>query len=533
MQKEFVSSLVNLIAYSQLLCSPYTSLGSPVTTVVFPRMLEERSDSGELIVAIRSGQTLALRKTSVFPERLEVATLEDNRTTFHYMNGSGMEKNLYHDPQAGAAVMVTRGRGLRLVGILSPTERIQPSPVSGYHPSGSIKHEILPLEQRKSDDDISLDTRLEGSDQYLRSTLSDLPNETETKVPEARSRPSPYPVIATCETRIAVDSEFFRSFRNDQRELVEYLAVLVAFTNSKFSTFLDTTLRFQMIVTGIVILYYSEERFIKKPWNDSSVMLSDTLGSLNSYVNNKHIFRDDDAVVLITGLDLAVNYGAHRAPGKSIAGYAHIGTACSRNKAAIVEDMPRTFSSAHTMAHEIAHLVGSVHDGSTNKHSTVNMSLCPPSENKIMSPLAGTYKWQEFSYCSTVQVAQFILIGEGKCLQANLATRYTRYTKQLTFNEVKKTRPSLDEFCTRHYTEYRGTSYMESGIERLSLGKCMITCTDPKRRNIVIIEDAPDGTGCRKSSPHAICINGKCTHVNGIRDQTFGYDVKSSVVYLR
>ncbi|KAL3229376.1 hypothetical protein MRX96_023680 [Rhipicephalus microplus] len=383
MQKGLVSSFLNLIAYLQLLYSPYTSLGSPVTTVVFPEIIAERSDSGQLLVAIRSGQTLTLRKASVFLERLEVATLEDNRRTFHYMNGSGMERNLYHDPQTGAAVMLKRARGLRLVGILSPTERIQPSPTSQYHPRGSIKHEILPLEQRKSDNEISLEARLEGLDQYSRSAKSDILNKTEDKVLEARSRSSPYPVIATCETRITVDSAFFRSFRYNKEELLEYLAVLVAFN--------------------------SEESFIKKPWNDTSVMLSDTLANFNSYVNHNQIFRYDDVVVLITGLDLAANYGANRAPGKSIAGYAHIGTACTRNKAGIVEDVPRTFSSAHTMAHEIAHLIGSVHDGSTNSHSNVNMSLCPASENKIMSPTAGTYKRQEFSYCSTVQVAQFIL----------------------------------------------------------------------------------------------------------------------------
>ncbi|XP_075749055.1 venom metalloproteinase antarease-like TtrivMP_A isoform X2 [Rhipicephalus microplus] len=502
MQKGLVSSLLNLIAYLQLLYSPYTSLGSPVATVVFPEIIAERSDSGQLLVAIRSGQTLSLRKTSVFLKRLEVTTLEDNRRTFHYMNGSGMERNLYHDPQTGAAVMLKRARGLRLVGILSPTERIQPSPTSQYHPRGSIKHEILPLAQRKSDNEISLDARLEGLDQYSRSTKSDILNKTENKVLEARSRSSPYPVIATCETRIAVDSAFFRSFRYNKEELLEYLAVLVAFN--------------------------SEESFIKKPWNDTSVMLSDTLANFNSYVNDNQIFRYDDVVVLITGLDLAANYGANRAPGKSIAGYAHIGTACTRNKAGIVEDVPRTFSSAHTMAHEIAHLIGSVHDGSTNSHSNVNMALCPASENKIMSPTAGTYKRQEFSYCSTVQVVQFILIGKGKCLQDNIATKHTT---KLTFNDVNKTRPSLNEFCRRHYTEHSGTGYIEYGINRLSLENCMITCTWPTRPGYVFINDAPDGTSCSKSTPHSICINGKCTRIEDV--QTFGDDVKYSVDYLR
>ncbi|KAL1475674.1 hypothetical protein MTO96_019231, partial [Rhipicephalus appendiculatus] len=156
-------------------------------------------------------------------------------------------------------------------------------------------------------------------DEDTRSTLSDPPNKTETKVLQERSGWSPYPVNATCETRIAVDSIFFRSFHDDKQELVEYLAVLVAFTNLKFRTFLDTILRFQMVVTGIVIFQPSEESFIKTPWYDTSVMFSDTLSDLRSYVKDKDIFRDDDAVILITGLDLAANYGPNRDPGKSIA----------------------------------------------------------------------------------------------------------------------------------------------------------------------------------------------------------------------
>ncbi|KAL3220649.1 hypothetical protein MRX96_050319, partial [Rhipicephalus microplus] len=70
-----------------------------------------------------------------------------------------------------------------------------------------------------------------------------------------------------------------------------------------------------------------------------------------------------------------------------------------------------------------------------------------------------------------------------------------------------------------------------SGINRLSLENCMITCTWPTRPGHVIINDAPDGTSCSKSAPHSICINGKCTHIEDV--QTFGDDVKYSVDYLR
>ncbi|XP_072144461.1 uncharacterized protein [Dermacentor andersoni] len=76
---------------------------------------------------------------------------------------------------------------------------------------------------------------------------------TARKVPEARSGGSTYPVKATCETRIAVDSTYFDSFRRDERKLAQYMAVLVAFANLKFLTFQENILSFQLSVTGIVI----------------------------------------------------------------------------------------------------------------------------------------------------------------------------------------------------------------------------------------------------------------------------------------
>ncbi|XP_049524858.1 uncharacterized protein LOC119455604 [Dermacentor silvarum] len=504
--------------------------GAPVTTVVVPRILEERSDSGELVVAIRAGWTLALRKASVLREQLEVTTLEQNKKTIHYMNGSRMEQNLYHDPQARAVVILTRSRGLRLVGILSPTERIQPSVAAGYGTRGSVKHEIWPIAQTNSYAENSSDVFREDTDGYPHSTLSEPSIQTARKVLEARSGASTYPLKATCETRIAVDSTYFASFRRNTRKLAQYMAVLVAFTNLKFRTFQENILHFQLSVTGIVIFSHVRETFIRKWDKDPSVMLSETLTDLNSYVKRDSMFEKDDIVMLFTGLDLAMSYGTGKPLGQSIVGLAKVGTACGDYKAAIVEDIPRTFSSVLTVAHEIGHLVGSVHDGFPNEHSSVDPRTCPMGEKKIMAPTMGRKMWQAFSYCSTVQVAQFVMSSKGNCLKINSTSKES---KKLTFTDVNETRPSLDEFCQRHYTEYRGTGYIKLSDARLTLDKCVITCREPERPGVVIINDAPDGTSCNHTRQRAICINGRCTRVKDNRVETFGKDVKDKVIQLR
>ncbi|XP_049524571.1 uncharacterized protein LOC125946125 [Dermacentor silvarum] len=147
-----------------------------------------------------------------------------------------------------------------------------------------------------------------------------------------------------------------------------------------------------------------------------------------------------------------------------------------------------------------------------------------------MAPVLSNKMRPDFSYCSTVQVAEFLLMGKTDCLTKNSS----RESKKLTFPDVNETRPSLDVFCQRHYTEYPGTGYKEPfDPSTQSLEKCVITCSDPARPHILIINDAPDGTPCDKTKPRMICLNGKCTRVKENHVLTFGSDVENSVVELK
>ncbi|XP_075549002.1 venom metalloproteinase BumaMPs1-like isoform X2 [Dermacentor variabilis] len=463
--------------------------GAPTRAVVFPRLVQERSDSAELVVSISPGQILILTKASVLRERLEVTTFEYDKQVLHYMNGSKLEQELYHDPKARSAVLLTRRPRLRLVGILSSTERIQPSVVNIFDEGDAVSHDIVPLAASNADvhyegTDLSLDTHNDTSQEYLYRKL------------ESRSGGSTYPLDVTCETGIAVDSSFWNSFSGKKKKLVRYLAVLVAFKE--------------------------KETFIKN-WNgDRNTLLDSTLHEFATFTR-KDDFKNDDIVVLFTSRDLATRST------KSIVGIASLKGACGLSKTAIVEDVPLTFSSVHTTAHEIGHLLGSYHDGTEVPQRQLyeaDPSQCPPYEKHIMTPILGTMMRSTFSYCSTVQVAQFVLSSHGECLTK---TMY-RKTRKIYYDDVSKTRPSLDEFCQRSHEDVKGTTYQEpwEGLKEYKLEKCMITCKDPARPGRLMIDDAPDGIECEKGS-RRMCINGECTLLKNRPMWTFENDLEVSV----
>ena len=101
-----------------------------------------------------------------------------------------------------------------------------------------------------------------------------------------------------------------------------------------------------------------------------------------------------DMVVAVTGLDMARKKKGRM--DRATAGYAYVGGACVRNSrlskissVALVEDSG-AYSGVVVTAHEIGHLLGSVHDGDAAPsylRSSPGAKACPWKDGYMMSDL--------------------------------------------------------------------------------------------------------------------------------------------------
>ncbi|KAL3170830.1 hypothetical protein MRX96_043904 [Rhipicephalus microplus] len=100
--------------------------------VVYPRLLEERSSDGAMLIRLHDQLTLSLKKASVAAPEVRVLTEENGKTVAHVYNGEDLEKDLYEDEENIATVFVTKdGQGVYMNGLVGPKAQNRANSICG------------------------------------------------------------------------------------------------------------------------------------------------------------------------------------------------------------------------------------------------------------------------------------------------------------------------------------------------------------------------------------------------------------------
>ncbi|XP_075531440.1 venom metalloproteinase BumaMPs1-like isoform X2 [Dermacentor variabilis] len=386
--------------------------------LVYPKLLESRTHSSGLVLHVHPGLTLTLEKSSVLAKELYFASSTFKNTHRATLNGKELEKNLYHNNEHMASLVVKRVRGsVEVRGILSHQHGIAPVVAADNTISGDIPHRIFDVQERSSS---SFNAKNHNFTQK-RDLSGDMTGSTEQQTGKQYQ-----PKLFIVETCILTSTNYTRSF-NTTEELLMYLAATLNAVALRFSEMVCPTIKFQL---NSVLEVPDEKVFgnstCGKPKNkftnqEGTVVCGfdaeETLNKTIDYVNACESAACD-IVYHITSAELT--FVVNGTFSTDITGLAVIGGACTDQRFGVGEDKPRTYLGLTTMAHEFGHLLGAYHDGSSEA------STCPAAFGNLMSTMdRGMLNGSKLSPCSQDSIRAFVSNLSATCINISIAGNYT------------------------------------------------------------------------------------------------------------
>ncbi|XP_077494924.1 venom metalloproteinase antarease-like TtrivMP_A [Amblyomma americanum] len=351
-----------------------------------------------MVLRLHEDLTLNLRKASVAAPELRVLTEENGRLITNFYNGDDIERDLYEDEEKIATVTVTKSRnGVLVKGLVGPKHRIQPVPVSAKSEVVLIPHEIHEIEQQEF---------LDKAVRY-RQTVQGAPSERDSLTG------AEIPNTVHVEVFVVLDRAHHRHFQ-DTMHALWYLCVTINAANLRFRA--TSNPRVKLLLTGI-------ERSEKEPYivySRKEYLFDDaTLLKFRDYaLERKDQYGYPDLVYLMTGLDVSTYQDGRFTAGGLGIGY--VAGVCSSNFVALGEDKAWEFSGMHTLTHEIAHILGAVHDGEgpdVNVPGHPGAANCPWRRGNIMSYVNKGAAHQQFSKCTLQQIGHVMRRAGEVCWQ--------------------------------------------------------------------------------------------------------------------
>ena len=296
-----------------------------------------------------------------------------------------------------------------------------------------------------------------------------------------------------------VDKSLFAKLGNDVGAANNYVRNFWNAVNLRFKQIDEP--KIDLNIAGIIIgktsgttPYLQKSRLTGRTFEAKKAL--DLMGK--HFYTTKTEFPIFDLVVTLTNLDMC----SHRS-GKcnsNTVGYAYVGGACVVNKrrskinsVAIVEDSGG-YSGVVVAAHEVAHLLGVVHDGDQAVANVGGPGAggCKWSDGYIMSDNRRTARGVTWSTCSRAQLRHFLSSSTATCLHNT--------PHNFRYSLLADHTPTLDEQCQQEAGPGSKSCFNDQRV-------CtQLFCISPSG-GCISYHPAVEGSSCGSGST---CSNGHC-----------------------
>uniref|UniRef100_A0A6M2D5T7 Putative metalloproteinase n=1 Tax=Rhipicephalus microplus TaxID=6941 RepID=A0A6M2D5T7_RHIMP len=404
--------MLMFIALTRLIVSGYAAMAEQH---VYPRILYERSTSGNLVLKLNEKITLNLEKSTVLADNLLFVTTNKDLDEVEMIDTSHIQRTLFHDTHYQSSVIVRqRDDNVEVEGIINDNLRIKPLPEGQRSTNGQMLHTIFQVPTIK-------ENFTETKKHFLgleRSKRNDIKGYREDlSFLQARaSRVDKFPV----ELHIVSDKEHQRSYRKNE-ELISYLAVMMNAVCLRYLDMMNPKITFLLV--GVTRA--KDHDFGRN--NGGEIDAAEMLRGLGQYRNQGRIPGNFDVVYLLTALDM-IRFSKGKKI-KGIAGRAKMSTACTERGLGEGEDTPHAYSGVNTFAHELAHTLGSDHDETPQ---------CPWEDGYLMSYVDGGLRKYKLSQCSQNSIRQYVGRLSDKCISVLSRQNYMKGRNKYPGQTIRK-----------------------------------------------------------------------------------------------
>lgn len=383
---------------------------------VYPRILQERSTTGNLVVELGENITLNLQRSTVLAENLLFITSSKGLHEVETIDTSEIQANIYHDTHYQSSLMVRKSEGnVEVEGIINDNLRIRPLPAGQRSTRGQMLHKIFEIELTKENliNTIPQAPRLRKTNNHKKASGS--PKESHPNKPPASST-GQFPV----ELHIISDQDHQREYKTNT-ELIAYLAIMLNAANLRYLDMANPKITFLLV--GVT---RSKDHVFAKNRN-GEIEAGEMLTGLNDYTKQGNVPGKHDVVYLMTGLDMIKFDNGKKS--NDIAGRAYISVVCTKGAVGEGEDKPHTYIGVNTLAHELAHTLGSKHDETPE---------CPWSEGYLMSYVDGGLRKYRLSKCTEKAIRKYVGELSQECIKVSSEHNYSKDYKKFPGQTVRE-----------------------------------------------------------------------------------------------